>query len=192
MVSLQAAETAAAVAPAAAPDAAAQLVVADVSWWQTLWAQIQAPLIALAMAVVSALGVVITTQVKSFLGERAAQAVNAVYQQMADAGAGWLIAQLHSVAEPVVVSVPSSSPVGSASAVPTGKVIVSKPAAREAVNAAVDYAKKSYPEVVKKLGTGDAELGKDILAAAGKILGGTPAGGIISIVGGLLGQMPNH
>lgn len=175
MVSLHAAETAVAVAPTAAPAAAAPVVVADVSWWQTLWAQVQAPLIALVTAVFSAVGLIITAQINKYLGSRAAQAVGGIYQQMADQAAGWLIAQLHNV-------LPSTPPTPGS---PT-TASIPHPNAVKALNAAVDYAKVSYPEIIKKVDANDRDLAKDIVAAAGKMIPGIGAGGGI---GGIIGNL---
>lgn len=172
MVSLHAAETAVAVAPAAAPAAAAPVVVADVSWWQTLWAQVQAPLIALVTAVFSAVGLILTAQINKYLGSRAAQAVGGIYQQMADQAAGWLIAQLHNVM-PSTPPTPGSPTINS----------VPHPNAVKALNAAVDYAKVSYPEIIKKVDANDRDLAKDIVAAAGKMIPGM--GGVGGIIGNL-------
>lgn len=179
-----AAEVAAAVAPTAAPAAAAPLVVAEVSWWQTLWAQIQAPLIGLVTAVFTAVGGILAVTLPKLIGNTGSRAVNAVYQLVADQAAGWLIAQMHAVAEPVVNAGPGST------AVHTGDVAVGKTAAINSLDSAITYATKSYPDVLSKLGVTKAELGKDIVAAAGKLIaGGKASPGIASAIGGLLAQI---
>lgn len=185
------AETAAvAVAPAAAPAAAAPLVVAEVSWWQTLWAQIQAPLMALVLAVLAALGTVVTATANKYLGSRASQAVNAVYQLAVDQAAGWLHAHIAASAQPVIRT--SAGP-GPSAAVPTGTLSVSSHAAQAALESAVLYAKKSYPEVIDKLKVPDSDIAKDVLAAAGKMIAGRAAPpGIAEAIGSLMGAIVKH
>lgn len=144
-----------AVVPAVAP-----------SWWQSFWAEVQAPLVALVMAVFSAIGMIVSTEVKKYFGARASEAANNVYQLMVDQAAGWLMGYLHLAAAPTP-----------GSAIPVS-----------ALNTAVAYAKKAYPDIVSKIDPSDNELGRDIVAALGKMLAksGTSVSGP---VGGLLGGL---
>lgn len=145
-----------AVGPAAAPAAAAPVVVADVSWWQTLWAQVQAPLVTLAVAVMTALGTILTAKANAYLGSRASEAINSVYMMAVEQAAGWLQSHIAAAAK--------------TSADPAKSFHVMANTATSSLNAAVDYAKKSFPDIMGKLDVGDGELAHDIVGALGKIV----------------------
>lgn len=156
---------AAADAVAVAVPAGPAVAVVPASPWMELWAQIQAPLAAIVTAVFGVVGTFLAVFLPRYLGNRGSEAVNGIYQMVADQAAGWLISHMHSS---------------------TGGGAVDPREATVGLSKAIDYAKQSYPDVIKKLDVKDGELGKDIVAAAGKLLAKGPGGGIASAIGALV------
>jgi hypothetical protein len=124
---------------------AQEVAVVPASPWAEFWAALQAPLLAFATAVLSALGLIVSYYAKCFLGERAALAVNTTYQMAVDQAAGWLAAKLGQGSAGMAVD--PASPV---------------------VAEAIRYVRESYPEVnaIEPVGT---ILAKDVIAAFGRL-----------------------
>ena len=132
--------------------------------WDQFWVQVQAPLAAFALAVLGALGSVVSYYAKQLLGANASKAVTAVWQMGTDAAAGymktWLANHPDEVGKPLTLD---SLP----------------------VKAATEFFKASFPKAVAAVEPTDHEIGSDILASFGRMLPG-PFGMIAGVAGSTL------
>lgn len=118
------------------------VVITPASPWDDFWRQIQAPLAAFAMAVLTAFGTVVTFYARRWFGDGAALAANQSYKIAMEAAAGWLAA----------------------------KLLTGREMDDALLSEATDYITGSYPEV-SKIEPNLFTVGEDILAAFGRLKG---------------------
>lgn len=153
--------------------------------WNDFLHALEPTLITLFVAILTALGVIITKFATDHFGAKTAMLVSEGYQIAIDNAAGWLKTFLEGkTVTPTPVSTITAAPPVAA----TSGLTVNTPA----VQTAVAYMKASFPDAIVAvekaqggLKLGNGELASDILGALGKLLPG-PVGVIAGAIGSVI------
>lgn len=129
------------------PVVVAPVSPADAGPWNQFWLQLQPALLTFALAVLGALGTVVTYFASKLGSAQATKAITSVYMTGVEAAAGWLQHKLAESGDPAAKSVSVDSP---------------------EVASAIAYFRTSFP--ADKVQPPDSELARDIVAIFAKAI----------------------